>query len=647
MSILYFDISAALVLIFLIDSFVGKYGKRSKAEKAFMLVFVISFLATAFDIISLYLDVLVESGETPSRFWLYFNNTTYFFLHNLTIPMYLAFVITLADAWHRFKKHKFTAALMLLPTAVMVAALLTNLFTGAVFYFDENNVYFRGEYMSILYITALLNAIISTICLILFRKLFSRSRFFSLISMLPFELCAVIIQMIYQELQVEIFANAVALFLVIATVGRPEEIQDSVTHLRNLNSYESDTERSFTNQKPFTTILIDISNYISLHQMLGYDGATELLKATAKSLLSIDKALDTHAELYHIQKGHFRFVLSGRHTHMAKEAAERINGELKKSVTVNEIEINRLAYVCIINCPEDVADAKTMLRMGLNIQERLPYTGEVLYASELAGSRNYELSGIIDKIIDDAIANKKFEVYYQPIYSVEKKRFVFAEALIRLNDEKYGFISPGFFIAAAERSGAIHKIGDIVMEEVCGFMAGDAFKTLGLDHIEVNLSVSQCMSPNLSDKMREILRMHSISPEMINLEITETAVSRSQSTMTENIDRLCEAGFKFSLDDYGTGYSNISKVAFMPLEIVKLDKSFVDLADEPRMWSILQNTVKMIKDLNLKIVVEGIETEQMLKKFVGLECDFIQGYYFSKPLPRDEFIKFIRADIQK
>ena len=131
-------------------------------------------------------------------------------------------------------------------------------------------------------------------------------------------------------------------------------------------------------------------------------------------------------------------------------------------------------------------------------------------------------------------------------------------------------------------------------------------------------------------------------PEQINLEITETAASYSQNIMADNIGSLSEKGIDFSLDDFGTGYSNMRRIALLPLKIVKLDKSFTTIDENPKLMIILQNTIKMIKEMNMKIVVEGIENENLVKQFSNLQCEYIQGYYFSKPIPKDEFIRFIK-----
>ena len=116
--------------------------------------------------------------------------------------------------------------------------------------------------------------------------------------------------------------------------------------------------------------------------------------------------------------------------------------------------------------------------------------------------------------------------------------------------------------------------------------------------------------------------------------------------MSANLSRLTEAGVAFSLDDYGTGYSNIKRVIQLPLKIIKLDKAFVDEQDNPKMRVVLKNTVAMLKDMDMEIVVEGIESQEMLDFFTELQCDFIQGYFFSKPLPKPEFINFLKAQAE-
>ncbi len=220
-------------------------------------------------------------------------------------------------------------------------------------------------------------------------------------------------------------------------------------------------------------------------------------------------------------------------------------------------------------------------------------------------------------------------------------KFVSAEALIRLIDDKYGFVSPGLFIPAAEASGAIHQIGDYVIDAVCEFMSKCDLDKMGLEYIEINLSAAQCVETDLVFKVLSTLDKYKLTPDKINLEMTETAADADPSMVDSNLKRLNEKGIRFSLDDYGTGYSNIKRVISLPFDIVKLDKSFVDEMDDPQMWIVIKNTVNMLHEMKKDILVEGVEEEKTLNRFLNLGCEYIQGFYFSKPLPAREFIKFM------
>lgn len=247
----------------------------------------------------------------------------------------------------------------------------------------------------------------------------------------------------------------------------------------------------------------------------------------------------------------------------------------------------------------------------------------------------------LQEIIEDAIKMKKFKMYYQPIYSLSEDKFVSAEALLRLPHETLGFIPPDVFIPVAEKTGIIHPIGDFVNEEVFKFMSSPEYKRLGLNYMEINLSTTQCMVSTLADRVIQQMKKYDINPSEVNFEITETAANFSQKIMEQNLVRLSKTGVGFSLDDYGTGYSNIKRMVQLPLKIVKLDKLFADGLADKKMRLVLQNTVQMIKDIDMEIVVEGIETSKAFRLFKELGCEHIQGYYFCKPLAQSEFVKFI------
>jgi EAL domain-containing protein (putative c-di-GMP-specific phosphodiesterase class I) len=234
-------------------------------------------------------------------------------------------------------------------------------------------------------------------------------------------------------------------------------------------------------------------------------------------------------------------------------------------------------------------------------------------------------------------------MYYQPIYNISEGKFSSMEALVRIKDENGKLIMPGDFIEYAEKNGMILTLGEMVFRKVCEFVRQSKIEDYGIEYIEVNLSVVQCMQDDLAKDFKNIMAEYGIPPHRINLEITETAAINTRYTLEKNMDDLIAYGTSFSLDDYGSGYSNLTYMVGMPLKIIKIDRSITiayDSSEKARVAT--EYTVDMVHRLGMEIVVEGIETEEQYLNFKKLGVEYIQGYYFSKPLPKERVLNYVR-----
>lgn len=638
--ITYFDYCALIILVILLISTIFRKMTKGRLNRYFLAMLIVSMLSVLADIAAINLDKM-GVGNISEK---YIAHTLYLLFHNLATPLYILYLVAQTDTWHRLSKSRLQKALLFIPVSVVVLALAINPFRHIVFYLDENDFYTRGSHFLLLYAVVLIYTIYGFSYLYHYRKLFSKRRYTALISIFPLMAVSVVIQYFFPKMVIELFTHACGLLFISMMIQRPEETIDIETGLAKLSAYVTDMKRAFTNGKPMEIILINIANYNTVREMLGYDSMNEVLQRIADVIVTFNRKQGLEAELYYLGVGKFRYVIDYRHFDKTEETAQMINAAMREDFEFNQMELNLVTCVCIAKCPEDISDVDSLLAFGndLNTKE---YTGEVLYASQIYKKEYYDIMKDMDCIIERALAGRRFSVYYQPIYSVEEQRFNSAEALLRLKDDKYGFISPEIFIPAAEKSGAIHKIGAFVLDEVCKFIASEEYKTLQLDYIEINLSVAQCMQNDLANQVLETIDKYQIRTSQINLEITETAASYSQKIMMENLNILSDAGIHFSLDDFGTGYSNMRRIALLPLHMVKLDKSFANVNNNPRLQIVLQNTIQMIKAMNMKIVVEGIETENLVRQFSELQCEYIQGYYYSRPIPKEEFVTFIRESM--
>ena len=243
---------------------------------------------------------------------------------------------------------------------------------------------------------------------------------------------------------------------------------------------------------------------------------------------------------------------------------------------------------------------------------------------------------LIKRAIENAIKEQNVQVFLQPIVDAKTHKLAGAEALARLEDPHLGLIMPGDFISLAEENGSIISLGEQIFRKVCEFMAYYG-NQLHLAWINVNLSPIQCMDPNLIDEFSSIIEEYNLTPNRIHLEITEQE-NVDHRLLKKQIQEMTAKGFSFVLDDYGTGYSNIDRIKKLPLINVKMDMSIVwEYFDHPD--SLLPLSIQMLKDMGFSVTAEGVETEEMARELHKMGCSYLQGYYFSKPMPLEEFYK--------
>ncbi len=254
-------------------------------------------------------------------------------------------------------------------------------------------------------------------------------------------------------------------------------------------------------------------------------------------------------------------------------------------------------------------------------------------------AREEMMSALISAMNEDRV-----EVFFQPIYSTKEKRFVSAEALVRLRKPDGTIIPPGLFIPIAEETGIVAQLGEIVFEKTCRFIKENDIEQYGIRYIEINLSVVQCENAKLAKNCIDIMEKYKVKPPLINLEITETTSVVMKKTLMKNMQELIDYGVEFSLDDFGNGQSNLNYIVDMPVQIVKFDRDMTQAyfkSEKARF--VLQAAMNMVHDMHLKVVAEGVETQEQFEVLEAMGVDYIQGYHFSKPVEGRLFIEFLKS----
>ncbi|MBQ7980828.1 MAG: diguanylate cyclase, partial [Oscillospiraceae bacterium] len=395
--IIYSDVCALVIISVAAFSIVFRKMFHGISNRLFIVLVAVIFADIAFDLWAVTLDVMRSSNLTAR----YISHTGYLLFRNLTMPVYTLYIISLTDTWHKIKNKLATGLFITFPITVILVALALNPITHDMFYINEDFVYTRGEFFWVAYICAISYVGFGLFYIISSRKLFRTAHFISMLVIYPLTLSAVAIQCVLPMCIVELFFTSVAVIIVAITIQRPEELVDMVTELGKHGAYAEAMKKSFVNQKEVGIILINISNYSSISAMLGYDQSSKLLKSIADKLVSVNKDMKLHADLYYLDRGGFRVVVNKRGWDKIETMAETINIELKKSLILSQLELNIMAHVCIAYCPKDIPDFRTLISFGTDLCSAVPYSGSVLRASDVIADRAFKLSNEIDNIIDE------------------------------------------------------------------------------------------------------------------------------------------------------------------------------------------------------------------------------------------------------
>ena len=464
----------------------------------------------------------------------------------------------------------------------------------------------------------------------------------------------------------EVAVTLMILFIYLA-FENPKEYIDEETGSFNKRAFHLVLNEKKEAEKPLILVSVVVDDLRRIQTMVGHENTNHILKIIGMMMKDSFqfcpgcdrkriKKIKHNADfsLYHSRSNVMTFLTEVTLDDI-NEQLELLARQIKKPIQFSKHTIVIKAHIDVIftdnyknqeTCDE-VYDMMNYMASHNNAtaEKIIHLLNEAVISSKIRYST-------IENILIDAIEHDGFVMVYQPIYHAKNKQFLSAEALVRLTDTtSVGFISPEEFIPIAEKKGMIMELGEIVFDKVCAFAREKALKDRGIEYIEVNLSGIQCVHPDLPSQLQDIMKKYDIIPGFINLEITETAFVESGEMLRENMLKLRQMGCSFSMDDFGTGYSNLSRMAEVVYDLVKLDKSLIwpcfdqeNSGKNSKATAILENIIKLLLQLNVKIVAEGVETKEMATYLNNLGVTHLQGYYYSKPISEAAYLDFLAID---
>jgi diguanylate cyclase (GGDEF)-like protein/PAS domain S-box-containing protein len=398
--------------------------------------------------------------------------------------------------------------------------------------------------------------------------------------------------------------------------------------------------RSTRTREPLAVLLLDLDGFKQVNDTLGHDAGDQLLGAVAERLAAAVRPSDTLARL---GGDEFALLLDPATEEEAEEVAQRLTQQISASFHVSGRELTVGASIGIVAHPGGHAESDDLIR----------HADIAMYAAKDAGRGHHQVFRYdmarefgellaLEGELRAAVENRELRLHYQPEIDVDSRRVVGVEALLRWESKTRGFIPPSDFIPIAEATGLILPLGDFVLREACAQTAmwlrdgliGESFVTW------VNISGKQLAAGRVGTAVEQALEATGLPPTHLGLEVTETAIVPDGSTgerAREELQLLHDRGVRIAIDDFGTGFSSLGQLRRFPIDVIKVDRSFVQgVEHDPKDVAITANLVTLAHALGLVAIAEGIESHGQLSSIRELGCDLAQGFLFARPVPADE-----------
>lgn len=379
-------------------------------------------------------------------------------------------------------------------------------------------------------------------------------------------------------------------------------------------------------------LFLDLDGFKRINDTLGHGIGDLLLKSVAKRLKTTVRQVDTVARL---GGDEFTIVLLEiNHAQDAKDVAQKILKVISQPYKIEEHELFVTASVGISIYPDDGSDIESLIRKA----------DIAMYRAKGQGKNNYQVYNLsmdakfferltLENSLRKAVENEELVAYYQPQVDLRTGEITGVEALVRWQHQKFGLVPPDKFIPLAEETGVILEIDEWMMKTACRQIKNWEREGIANIRVAVNLSTRQFRQKNLTEKVAQILNDSAVQPENLCLEITENEVMHNIETTVEILQALKKMGVLLSLDDFGTGYSSLSYLKRFPIDVLKIDRTFVNGIPSDRDDTAISTAIVVLAhSMELKVIAEGVEKSEQIAFLQSLQCDEIQGFYFSRPL---------------
>lgn len=585
---------------------------------------------------------LKHSQQIPVGINIFLNSL--YFLFVVSLCSVVAMYIFEKMLEHVYEQYCIVRAKIILTSLNVLYMLLVliNLKTGILFWFDAEGIYHRGILNRSGYAIMGIEMTLLLICFWRHRSSIGREMKHAIKVFFPITVALTVIQLIDNRLLLNgTIAALVDIVLFISFFSQRRE-EDSVTGIGNRDGFFSELALRIAGKQQFQILLIFTRDFASINQRYGYQIGNEFLYSIGSWIESRFK----EAVAFRYIGVSFAVVFPYTDEAQAMKNVEEIEARAKEPwVVANISEVLTPAIVDFVYMGDYIEENRMMEILDYMLS-MAKHSGRKYVKYDEETAVNFRRRRRTMDCLRRAISESLFEVWYQPVYNPDKEAFVSAEALVRLRDDAGKIVYPGRFIPMAEEMGNIGEIFWQVLTAVCIFIKEN--ERLPLKTVSVNISLEQFDDNELPDKIRAVLQEYGVEPEKLRFEITERAISGDAYQSRDIIRRMEADGFRFYLDDFGTGYSNFATVAQYHFECIKLDRSLINVvAADQKGYKLVRGLIKLIHELDIKVIAEGTETKEQVDKLMELGADEIQGFYYARPMEGEDLAELLGESVKR
>lgn len=512
---------------------------------------------------------------------------------------------------------------------------LSNIWNGALFWFDEAGVYQRGPWNQIGYLVAMIELVMIILCFYKNKSSIGKNVIKVMHIFPPVMLLMVVLQYIFPEILLNGTIYVFVEIMLFVNFQNMNEDRDGLTGLGNRKCCFEEISLRLAGDQKFQVIMISLKNFAVINQRYGYRKGDDFLHIIAKWLADFQK----DSRVFRFGNVSFALICPYYTPQGADLNLQRVRQRFENLWVTGDIS-HRIP-ACFVNmiCEEQSWEATHFVECLVYMvdESKKNDLGVVQFNKEISKllERKKDLIILLKRVIEE----KRVQIWYQPVFDLKANAFTSAEALLRIPGEDGTIISPGELIPLAEEKGMIDDLSWIVIEEVCSFL--NKYRDLPIKSVSINLSMQQFMNRDLCERIETYSKKYQVPVEKLKLEITERVILYDQNYMKKMMEEMTAKGFGFYLDDFGIGYSNFASVMYLPFEYVKLDRSlFANLTTNKNDASIVKMIMELFHNIGIKVISEGIETEEQLKLIRKLGTDCVQGYVFERPMREKQLLQF-------